>query len=326
MTNPTDNLFIGIDVSKDTLELALDNSAPTQTFENHPEGIARLVKLVTSCTKPIGVILLEATGGLERACAAALCLADLAVIVINPRQAHDFAKSMGYLAKTDALDAKVLSHFARTLHGDQRFERMLFKLPSPQQVVLQALVVRRSQLVVMRVAEGNRLAGAHLAQRQSISVVIKLLASEIARIDKDIGRNLDQHFAPKLKLLQGIKGVAVGTKAALMAQLPELGQLTQRQIGKLVGVAPLNCDSGKFKGKRVTWGGRAPLRAALYMATLSATRHEPVIKAFYQQLIARGKAPKVALVACMHKLLTIMNAIVRSGQPWSPTYAQDIKH
>jgi transposase len=326
MTNPTDNLFIGIDVSKDTLELALDNSAPTQTFENHPEGIARLVKLVTSCTRPIGVILLEATGGLERACAAALCLADLAVIVINPRQAHDFAKSMGYLAKTDALDAKVLSHFARTLHGDQRFERMLFKLPSPQQVVLQALVVRRSQLVVMRVAEGNRLAGAHLAQRQSISVVIKLLASEIARIDKDIGRNLDQHFAPKLKLLQGIKGVAVGTKAALMAQLPELGQLTQRQIGKLVGVAPLNCDSGKFKGKRVTWGGRAPLRAALYMATLSATRHEPVIKAFYQQLIARGKAPKVALVACMHKLLTIMNAIVRSGQPWSPTYAQDIKH
>jgi transposase len=326
MTNPTDNLFIGIDVSKDTLELALDNSAPTQTFENHPEGIARLVKLVTSCTKPIGVILLEATGGLERACAAALCLADLAVIVINPRQAHDFAKSMGYLAKTDALDAKVLSHFARTLHGDQRFERMLFKLPSPQQVVLQALVVRRSQLVVMRVAEGNRLAGAHLAQRQSIHAVVKLLASEIARIDKDIARNLDQHFAPTLKLLQGIKGVAVGTKAALMAQLPELGQLTQRQISKLVGVAPLNCDSGKFKGKRVTWGGRAPLRAALYMATLSATRHEPVIKAFYQQLIARGKAPKVALVACMHKLLTIMNAIVRSGQPWSPTYAQGAKH
>lgn len=326
MIAPTDSIFIGIDVSKDTLEIALDNSCPTQTFENHSEGIARLVKLVTSCSRPIGVVLLEATGGLERACALALCLADLAVIVINPRQAHDFAKSMGYLAKTDALDAKVLSHFARTLHGDARFERMLFKLPSAQQVVLQALVVRRSQLVVMRVAEGNRLAGAHLAQRTSIHAVIKLLNSQIALIDKDIGRNLEQHFAPTLKLLQGIKGVAVGTKAALMAQLPELGQLTQRQIGKLVGVAPLNCDSGKFKGKRVTWGGRAPLRAALYMATLSATRHEPVIKAFYQQLIARGKAPKVALVACMHKLLTIMNAIVRSGQPWSATYAQDARH
>ena len=326
MMEPTDSLFIGIDVSKDTLEVALDNSCPTQTFENHPEGIARLVKLVTSCSRPIGVVLLEATGGLERACAAELCLADLAVIVINPRQAHDFAKSMGYLAKTDALDAKVLSHFARTLHGDARFERMLFKLPSQQQVVLQALVVRRSQLVVMRVAEGNRLAGARLAQRTSIHAVIKLLNSQIALIDKDIARNLDQHFAPTLALLQGIKGVAVGTKAALMAQLPELGQLTQRQIGKLVGVAPLNCDSGKFKGKRVTWGGRAPLRAALYMATLSATRHEPVIKAFYQQLIARGKAPKVALVACMHKLLTIMNAIVRSGKPWSPTYAQETQH
>jgi transposase len=322
----TDNLFIGIDVSKDTLEIALDNSAPTQTFENHPEGIARLVKLLASCTRPIGVVLLEATGGLERECALALCLAELAVIVINPRQAHDFAKSMGYLAKTDALDAKVLSHFARTLHGDARFERMLFKLPSQQQVVLQALVVRRSQLLVMRVAEGNRLAGAHLEQRKSINAVIKLLASEIGRIDKDIARNLNQHFAPTLKLLKGIKGVAVGTKAALMAQLPELGQLTQRQIGKLVGVAPLNCDSGKFKGKRVTWGGRAPLRAALYMATMSAKKHDPVIKAFYEQLIARGKVPKVALVACMHKLLTIMNAIVRSGQAWSPTYAQDAKH
>jgi transposase len=326
MMDHTDNLFIGIDVSKDTLEIALDNSGPTQTFENQPEGIARLVKLVTSCTRPIGVVLLEATGGLERACAGALCLAELAVIVINPRQAHDFAKSMGYLAKTDALDAKVLSHFARTLHGDARFERMLFKLPSQQQVVLQALVMRRSQLVVMRVAEGNRLAGAHLAQRKSINAVIKLLQSEIGRIDKDISHNLDQHFAPTLKLLDGLKGVAVGTKAALMAQLPELGQLSQRPISKLVGIAPLNCDSGKFKGKRVTWGGRAPVRAALYMATLSAKKHDPVIKAFYEQLIARGKAPKVALVACMHKLLTIMNAIVRSGTPWSPTYAQDAKH
>jgi transposase len=326
MMDNSDNLFIGIDVSKDTLEIALDNSSPTQTFENQPEGIARLVKLVTSCTRPIGVVLLEATGGLERACAVELCLADLPVIVINPRQAHDFAKSMGYLAKTDALDAKVLSHFARTLHSDKRFERMLFKLPSEQQVVLQALVVRRSQLVVMRVAEGNRLAGAHLAQRQSINAVIKLLHSEIARIDKDIGHHLDQHFAPTLDLLKGIKGVAVGLKAAMMAGLPELGQLTQRPISKLVGIAPLNCDSGKFKGKRITWGGRAPVRAALYMATLSATRHDPVIKAFYQQLIARGKPPKVALVACMHKLLTIMNAIVRSGKPWSPTYAQDTKH
>jgi transposase len=326
MMDNSDNIFIGIDVSKDTLEVALDNSSPTQTFENQPEGIARLLKLVASCTRPIGVVLLEATGGLERACAAALCLADLAVIVINPRQAHDFTKSMGYLAKTDPLDAKVLSHFARTLHGDPRFERMLFKLPSQQQVVLQALVVRRNQLVGMRVAERNRLSGAHLAQRQSIHAVIKLLSSEIARIDKDIGRNLDQHFAPTLDLLKGIKGVAVGLKAAMMAGLTELGQLKQRQIAKLVGIAPLNCDSGKFKGKRITWGGRAPVRAALYMATLSATRHDPVIKAFYQQLIARGKAPKVALVACMHKLLTIMNAIVRSGKPWSATYAQDAKH
>jgi transposase len=326
MMNTSDQLFIGIDVSKDTLEVALDSTSKTQTLDNSAAGIARLVELIKACTSPIGVVLLEATGGLERKCALALCLVNISVIVINPRQSHDFAKAMGYLAKTDSLDAKVLSHFARTLHDDERFERLLFKMPSPQQVTLEALVVRRSQLVVMRVAESNRLQTAHPLQKESINKVLDVLKSEIARIDEDIERNLDEHFAPKLALLKGIKGVGTGTQAALMAMLPELGQLNNREIAKLAGVAPLNCDSGKFRGKRITWGGRAPLRAALYMATLSASQHEPVIKAFYEQLRARGKPAKVALVACMHKLLTIMNAVVRSGQPWSATYAQNVQH
>lgn len=326
MMNTSDKLFIGIDVSKGTLEVALDSTSKTQTLDNTPEGIARLVKLVKACSRPIGVVLLEATGGLERECALALCLVNVPVIVVNPRQAHDFAKAMGYLAKTDALDAKVLSHFAHTLHDNERCERMLFKMPDEQQITLEALVVRRSQLIGMRVAESNRVHTAHKSQQKSINAVLKVLSHEIAQIDDDIERHLGEHFAPKLALLKGIKGVGVGTQAVLMAMLPELGQLGAREIAKLAGVAPLNCDSGKFKGKRITWGGRSPLRAALYMAALSASQHEPVIKAFYDQLRARGKTAKVALVACMHKLLTIMNAIVRSGQPWSPTYAQDVQH
>lgn len=326
MMNTSDQIFIGIDVSKGTLEVALDSTSKTQTFDNSPEGIARLVKLLKACTRPIGVALLEATGGLEHECALALCIANVPVIVVNPRQSHDFAKAMGHLAKTDALDAKVLSHFARTLHDDERCERMLFKMPSEQQVALEAMVVRRSQLIGMRVAESNRVHTAHKSQQKSITAVLKVLQDQIEQIDSDIERNLGEHFAPKLALLKGIKGVGAVTKACLMATLPELGQLSEREIAKLAGVAPLNCDSGKFKGKRITWGGRSPLRAALYMAALSASHHEPVIKAFHDQLRARGKPAKVALVACMHKLLTIMNAIVRSGQPWSPTYAQDIKH
>jgi transposase len=318
-------LFIGIDVSKATLEIAMDKTSKTQVLDNTMQGIEQLVTQLRQCGQPIGVILLEATGGFERECATALCLADLAVIVVNPRQARDFAKAMGYLSKTDALDAKVLSHFAQTLHDSGRAERLLFKMPTQSQTLLQALVTRRGQLMQMKVAEQNRLHLAHKSQHKSIAQVIQVLLRQIAVMDKDIARSLDDHFGPKLALLKGIKGVGAGTQAALMAMLPELGALSAREISKLAGVAPLNCDSGKFKGKRVTWGGRAALRAALYMATLSAMQHEPVIKAFAQRLKAQGKAAKVVIVACMHKLLIIMNAVVRSGQPFSRTYAQDMK-
>jgi len=325
MTDASSELiFVGIDVSKATLEIALDDSAKTHCLGNDAAGVDALIAKLRSLQDRVAVVLLEATGGLEQPAAMALCANGFAVMVVNPRQAHDFAKALGYLSKTDSTDARALSHFARTLHTSERRERLLYKLPTPEQEVLLAMVTRRAQLVGMRVAEGNRLASAHASQRKSIRVHLKMLDRQIGQIDDDANRHLKDHFKDKLALLKGLKGVGPGTQAMLMAALPELGTLTQREIAKLVGVAPLNCDSGKFKGKRTTWGGRANVRASLYMATLSASRYDPTIKAFYQRLVLAGKLKKVALTACMHKLLTIINAVIKSGRPWQASYQQDI--
>lgn len=243
-------------------------------------------------------------------------------MVVNPRQARDFAKALGQLSKTDAIDARVLSHLARTLYVSERRERLLMALPEAHVEALNALVVRRAQLITLRVAEGNRLVLSHRSQRISIKAVLKVLDRQIATIDQDIASQLHTHFAEKIKRLDGLKGVGIGTQASLMAALPELGQLSHTQIAKLVGVAPLNCDSGRHKGRRVTWGGRVTVRSSVYMATLSAVRFNPVIKTFHDRLIAHGKPKKVALVACMHKLLTIINAIMKSGNPWNPEHRQ----
>lgn len=320
MTEVTEAVFVGIDVSKDTLELGLSDRAQTERFANTHQGVKELIKRLKGVAVPL--VLLEATGGMERLCAASLCSADYAVIVVNPRQAHHFAKSLGLLAKTDSIDAKALAQFARTLHASPKREQMLYRLPSEEQVELLALITRRLQLIEMRVAEENRLQAAHPRQRKSIRAVIKLLTHQIGAIDDDIDGQTKDHFKSKIDLFKDIKGVGVNTQATLMAVLPELGTLNSREIGKLVGVAPLASDSGKHKGKRFTWGGRAAARSVLYMATLSAVRHEPVLKAFYQRLCAAGKPKKVALVACMRKLLTIINAIIRSGKPWDPSYSQ----
>lgn len=322
MTDASELIFVGIDVSKATLEVALDDSAKTQTLGNDEAGLAALIAKLKPLAGRVAVVLLEATGGLEQPAAVALCASGFAVMVVNPRQAHDFAKALGYLSKTDSTDARALSHFARTLHTSERRERLLYKLPTPEQETLLAMVTRRGQLVGMRVAESNRLASAHASQRRGIQVHLKMLDRQIGQIDDDAQRLLKDHFKDKLALLKGLKGVGAGTQAMLMAALPELGALTHREIAKLVGVAPLNCDSGKFKGKRTTWGGRAHVRAALYMAALSASRFDPTIKAFYQHLLAAGKPKKVALTACMHKLLTIINAVIKSGKPWQAAYPQ----
>lgn len=324
MTDAAESIFVGIDVSKATLEVALDDKSRTQTFANDEAGLRALLANLQAHKHSIAVVLLEATGGLEQPAAALLCANGFAVMVINPRQSHDFAKAMGYLAKTDSTDARALSHFARTLHGSDKRQRLLYKLPTPEQELLLAMVTRRGQLVGMRVAESNRLANAHKSQRKSITTILKMLDRQIGQIDDDAGKFLKEHFKDKLALLDGLKGVGPGTQAMLMAALPELGSLNQREIAKLVGVAPLNCDSGKYKGKRITWGGRACVRAALYMAALSATRHDPVIKAFYERLVQAGKPRRVALVACMRKLLAIINAIFKSGTPWQAGYPQKV--
>ena len=329
MMNASEKIFVGIDVSKDTLELALDDKSKTRCFNNDEQGIKQIMACINAeetgnVPVSVGAIVLEATGGFERQSAIALCEAGWPVMVINPRQARDFAKAMGYLSKTDSIDARVLSHFARTLHQSDNRERLLMILPDDQQVALQALLTRRNQLITMRVAEDNRLETCHKSQRKSIEAVRKVINKQLSVIDSDIDGLLQTHFAEKLSLLKGFKGIGVGTKACLMASLPELGTLSHEQISKLVGVAPLNCDSGRHKGKRVTWGGRGNVRCMLYMAALSAARYNPVIKAFYDRLISKGKAKKVALVACMHKLLVILNAIMKSGKKWNALHLETI--
>lgn len=320
MSASTEQIFIGIDVSKATLDVAVRGESKLQRFANTEAGVAALIASLSPRQGKVAVILMEATGGLERLGAARLCLTGYAVMVVNPRQAHDFAKALGYLSKTDKSDAQALAQFAHTLHSGDKSDKLLLKLPTAEQDVLAAMVTRRAQLVGMRVAEGNRLASSHRTQRKSIEAVLKVIDRQILALDEDIAGSLHEHFKAKLDLLKGMKGVGVATQSALMASLPELGSLNARQIGKLVGVAPLNRDSGTMKGKRTTWGGRADVRSALYMACLSAVRYDPVIKAFYQRLRTAGKPAKVALVACMHKLLSIINAIIKSGKPWQAGY------
>ena len=320
--NVSEQVFVGIDVSKDSLEVAVEAQGKSRAFANSEAGVSELLAYLAPLKERVAAVVLEATGGLERRAALALCMAKFAVMVVNPRQARDFAKALGYLSKTDSIDAQALRQFACTLHASDRSERMLMRLPDEAQVQLQALMVRRTQLVGMRVAEHNRLAGCHHSQRKSINAVIKVLDKQIAQIDVDAGNSLTAHFKEKMDLLEGLKGVGLVTKATLMGMVSELGQISERQISKLVGVAPLNHDSGKYRGKRAIWGGRAQVRATLYMAALSAIKHDPVIRAFHQRLIAAGKLPKVAIVACMHKLLIISNAIMKSGKPWQANYPQ----
>lgn len=319
-TNEASLNFVGIDVSKETLEFALNGLSATQTFSNDPKGIKALVKHLKAIPK-LGAIVMEATGRLEHDAALALCAAGLPVMVINPRQARRFGEAAGYLSKTDAIDARSLAAQAHYLYHTDKRERLFMRLPTEEQETLLAQVTRRAQMIEIRVAEQHRLAGAPQSVRRSILSVIKMLNRQIGEIDKDIEQHLKQHFAEQRKLLEGIKGVGVGTQAVLLAALPELGQLTRREIAKLVGVAPLNHDSGKMRGRRSTWGGRATVRRALYMAALSAVRFNSVLNAFYLRLLNQGKPKKVALVACMHKLLSILNAICKSGQPWQEDFA-----
>jgi transposase len=238
------------------------------------------------------------------------------VAVINPRQARDFAKAMGYLAKTDAIDARVLAQLAQVIAAHPERERFVKTLADADQQRLQALVLRRTQLTGMLTAEGQRLSISHAAARKSIEKLIVAIRKQLEDIEAQLAAHIERHHADLAALLQSAGGVGPATTATLIAELPELGTLDRRQIAALVGVAPYNRDSGKMRGKRMIGGGRAQVRRSLYMAALVASRRNPTIARFYQRLLAAGKPKKLALVACMRKLLTILNAMVREGKPW----------
>ena len=310
----SDTVFIGIDVSRDTLEVGSSAKAATWRHGNDGAGIEALTAELLALAPAL--VVLEATGGYEFEAACALQAAGLAVAVVNPRQARDFARAMGALAKTDSLDARMLAGFARVLHQHPDRERFVKPLADAELQRLQALVLRRRQLVGMLTAERQRLRLSHASARPSIERTIEFLEAQVADLEADSAEHVRAHHAAIAQALASVKGVGPATLATLLAELPELGTLCRRRIAALVGVAPLNRDSGQMRGQRVIWGGRADVRCTLYMATLVAVRHSPVFKAFYARLVAAGKPKKVALVAAMRKLLTVLNAIAKSGRPW----------
>lgn len=305
----------GIDVSKQHMDLCCEELQ--QRLSNDASGWNEATAILRA--RQVDVVVVEASGGYERGLVCALHQACIPVARVNPRQAHDFAKSMGVLAKTDRIDARCLRDFANVLARHEQRAKFITAPEDPQRELLVAMMTRRRQLVDMHVAESQRLEHANARAVRSIRAVLKTLERQIAVIEADIDQHLDEHFKAQRKLLESVKGVGAVTTLALVAALPELGKLRRRPICKLAGVAPLADDSGKRSGKRRIWGGRAQVRTALYMATLSAMRYNPPIAATYERLLAAGKPKKVAIVACMRKLLTILNAIMRDGVAWDST-------
>jgi len=313
----SDSVFVGIDVSSQTLEVASSNQAKTWQLPNDTGGLESLVSRLLEL-KP-ALVVLEATGGYEFETACALQAAGLAVAVVNPRTARDFARAMGALAKTDALDARMLAAVARVLHQHPERERFVKPLADAELQRLQALVLRRRQLVQMITSERQRMRVSHVAARPSIERVIDFLKTELGDSDAEVAAHVQRHHAELAAALTSVPGIGAASVAVLLAELPELGKLDRRRVAALVGVAPLNRDSGQMRGQRSIWGGRADVRRTLYMATLTAVRHNPIVKTHYERLLAAGKRKKVALVACMRKLLTMLNAIAKQGSTWDPT-------
>ena len=302
--------YVGIDVAQASLDVAARPTGRVWQVSHTEQGIQELVGQLQGLQPTL--VVLEATGGLQLPLVVALTTAGLPVAVVNPRQVRDFAKATGKLAKTDRLDAQVLAHFAEAVRPEPR------PLPDAQSRQLAAILTRRRQILGMLTAEKNRLGTATQEMHPRIEAHIAWLKRELAELDKDLGWAIRQSpvWREKDDLLQSAPGVGRVLSSTLLADLPELGNLSNRQLAALVGIAPLNRDSGTMRGKRTIWGGRAQVRAVLYMATLAATRFNPVIKAFYQRLCAAGKTKKVALGACMRKLLTILNAMLKHGTPW----------
>ena len=305
-------IFVGIDVAKGQLDVALRPTGEHWTVPNEDASIAALVTQLQAVAPTL--IVLEATGGYQRTVVSALAAAGLPVVVANPRQTRDFAKATGQLAKTDALDARVLAHFAEAVRPTPR------PLPMAQAEELRALMARRRQLVAIRTAEINRLDSAPPSVHTDLQAHITWLDERLAALDDtlDTALRTSPIWREREALYRSVPGIGPICARTLLCDLPELGTLSRQRIAALVGVAPFNCDSGTMRGRRTIWGGRAHVRATLYMGTLVAVRHNPVLKASYERLLAAGKAKKVALTACMRKLLTILNAMVKHQTSWQP--------
>jgi transposase len=307
---------VGIDVSKERLDVCSLPDGGTFSVANDRAGIDELLARLLEGVHP-ELVVLEATGKYERPAAAAVAARGIAVAVVNPRQARDFAKATGRLAKTDRIDAEVLARFAGAVAPRPSV------LPDEETRALQAILVRRRQLLEMVVAEKNRLQMAPEAVPRRVAAHVRWLEKELGRVDRELDEAVreSETWRANEELLRSVPGVGPVLARTLLAELPELGTLPRRRLCALVGVAPFNRDSGTFRGKREVWGGRAPVRAALYMGALVATRHNPILKEFYERLLKAGKPKKVALVACMRKLLSILNAMMRDRAIWRCPHA-----
>lgn len=308
--------FVGIDVSKARLDVAVRPTGAHCSFLNNEEDLAKLVEML----RPVGedaLVVLEPTGGYEMAVVSALLEAKLAVAIVNARQVRDYAKATGKLAKTDRIDARVLAEFGEAVRPSPR------PIPDEQTRELEALVTRRRQLVDMCTMEKNRKALAPKVVRLQLDKTIEFIKQQIEELDKQLRKHIQSSpmWREKENLLKSVPGVGDVTARTLIALLPELGTLNRKEVAALVGVAPFNNDSGSRKGRRQIWGGRSPVRSVLYMATLTAVHHNAVLRTVYERLIQRGKQHKVALVACMRKLLVCVNAMVRHGSSWNVTAA-----
>jgi transposase len=308
--------FVGIDVSKEHLDWAVHGGGEGRVAHDEA-GLTDLVTRLLELRPEL--VVLEATGGLEMTVLAALAVAGLPVAVVNPRQVRDFARATGRLAKSDRLDAKCIAHFAVAVRP------VLTPMPEATTLELELILARRRQMMTMLVAEKNRLSGLVGPRRiarvvSSIERIVKALTKELEKLDDELKTKIEQSplWSTRDRLLRSVPGVGPGTSRTLLLDLPELGRLNRKQIAALVGVAPFNRDSGTLRGRRAIWGGRASVRSMLYMAAVTAVRCNPVIRPFYERLIAAGKKGKVALTACMHKLLTILNAMVKADSPWQP--------
>jgi len=308
--------YVGIDVSKGTLDVAVHGQQEHWSFANDTSGISKAVSMLKELSPEI--VALEATGGYEVPLAAELGISGVPTAVVNPRQIRDFARSAGILAKTDILDARIIARFAAKMEPAPR------AVPDAEVQELGAIIARRRQVVEMLTAEKNRLGSAMKPVKPRIKAHIAWLQKELEGINTSLQQKVKDSpiWREKDELLQSVPGVGPNLSITLLAEMPELGTPNRKKAAALIGVAPLNRDSGTLRGKRTTWGGRRTVRSALYMATLVATRHNPVIRDFYQRLCAEGKPKKVALTACMRKLLTILNAMLKNSTVWNPKIAQ----